>query len=380
MTHWIAVGHGALDLRFLEPARGTHDCVVTAIWPAEPVLLEGPVAALWRRLVDGPVDDQNLTAEEQSLVREFEDFGIASRSLCHVSKISTLPAPWMGSLLHELVYALVASVAREIQVDAVFIKGPFLHRQGLRSRKRSGDVDVWVHPAQVDRLASAMALWGWRRSPGFWEGTDIHHSVTLLPPEWGCEVDIHRHLPGFGLEQRPLFDELSRHTEQAAVAGIEVRIPAKPAHAVIWALHSLRPTIGAQTSQAQVASARDTLASAGAGAVEFATVTGAITALRPALEYLYSLEELGQDHPHPLNWDWRSARTVPQGLWAAIRGLPLPSKIRLVLRFIWPPAEIVLLTDARAGIPTSSVFWSRLRKQRAGFVRLWASLKGRNQN
>ena len=123
--------------------------------------LAGVPAVLWRKLLDGPVPDAGLNDAEQALIREFAAVGIASDDPLHPARILELRVPWMSSPVHEMVYALVASVARDHGVDAISIKGPMLHRQGLRAREHSGDVDVWADPAHLEVLCGALEAWGW---------------------------------------------------------------------------------------------------------------------------------------------------------------------------------------------------------------------------
>ena len=95
---WSATSYGALDVSTLPfgAAAGIEYLVLPAI-PGEPVGLTGEVAALWRRLVAGPVLEDELSADEVALVREFEEHGLASRDEGHSARTTAVPEPWLNS-------------------------------------------------------------------------------------------------------------------------------------------------------------------------------------------------------------------------------------------------------------------------------------------
>lgn len=138
MTAWCAVSYGALDLRGTPSGDASGaELAVTPIYPGEPVTLLGAPAALWRRLVDGPVPDEDLTADERELVGEFEEYGIASRGPNAQHAVLRVDPPWLSSPIHELVYALVANIAADQDFAVLFIKGPHsdLKVCGIRSTR-----------------------------------------------------------------------------------------------------------------------------------------------------------------------------------------------------------------------------------------------------
>ena len=183
---WVAVSYGALDMRGWGEPSPDVEIMLLPVHPIdEPIGLRGEPAALWRRLIDGPVNDTDLSESERELVHEYEVVGLASREPNHPARITTLSRPWLSSPLHELVYSLVANVARENCIEAVFIKGPMLHQQGLRKREHSGDVDVWVDPTHIVRLSRSVQQWGWSEHQGLWTGIPTAHSITVQPRFWG---------------------------------------------------------------------------------------------------------------------------------------------------------------------------------------------------
>ena len=183
---WTAVAVAALDVRGTGLAAIGVEIAVLPRSPGEVVLLTGAGTDLWRRLViEGPLLDDHLDADDVGIVRGMLVRGLASTDADDRARVRTLPVPTLSSPLHEAVYALVGHVAAGLGIRAVFVKGPALRLQGLREREHSGDVDVWCEPGRWDELADALTVWGWHREPTPWRGTAAHHTVTLLPDSWG---------------------------------------------------------------------------------------------------------------------------------------------------------------------------------------------------
>jgi hypothetical protein len=77
-------------------------------------------------------------------------------------------------------HALVARVAESLGIRAFFIKGPASVIQGLRLPKLSVDVDVFVAPADIEKLLRGLRERGWRERPvDPDEKTFPRHSVTV---------------------------------------------------------------------------------------------------------------------------------------------------------------------------------------------------------
>jgi hypothetical protein len=310
VTSWNAVGLGAVDLRGFNVGESDAETAIIPVKPAQPAVIKGPVAELWRRLVEGTVDDEELTDDEQTLLWTFADYGIASENRDHPNRLMTVPTPWLMSFSHELVYALVAQIASQEGLRAIFIKGPVEYRQGLRTRQHSGDVDVWIEPGGIPALARAMAPWGWRIAPDPWEGTAVNHTTTLRPPRtWGCEIDVHRYFPGCALTAARAFESLSRRTEPTSFGGVQVRVPSVAAQAVILALHLTRPEVGFVTSTARIAEAADVLRKGGYDAAAFAREFGADAALLQPLRLAFPEREFAPSCELPENWLWRAQPT-----------------------------------------------------------------------
>ena len=357
---WVATSYGALDISNLaSAAEAGLDCMVLPTLPSEPVGLRADAAALWRRLVAGPVPEGDLSADQLTMVREFEQFGLASTDARHPARTTSLPSPWLTSPLHELVYALIAHLARERGVRIVFIKGPALHRQGLRDREDSGDVDAWVDPAGVGALRDALIEWGWTVIPTMWGPHPPSHSVALRPDSWGCEIDLHHDFPGVGVPGRQAFAVLSADAERVSYAGVAASVPAPDAHAVIAALHTARPQPGVP---APVDAAAEHLRRAGGGARDAARRLRADAALAPALALAFPSGFAAPAYDPPPNWTWRAQPTAFRAYTTLLRGLPVRDRARLLARLLWPPSEMALAADRIKGGHARTAFGARCRR------------------
>lgn len=361
---WVATSYGALDIRQLPSAADSGiECMLLPILPAsEPIGLQGEVAALWRRLVASPVTGGELQDEQLALVREFETFGLATRDLHHPARTTAVSTPWLSSPLHELVYALVANLAKASGVRVVFIKGPVLHLQGIRKREHSGDVDLWVDPDGVATLRDGLVEWGWTVLPSVWQGPPLNHSVALRPEGWGCEVDIHFDLPGIARPGSETFQLLRQLSEPVTFASTTVAVPSAPAHSVIYALHTLRPRVAQARPAALDAEVANTLRLVGTSVVGAAQRLRADAALAPALAAAFPDEFNAPGYEPPLNWRWRLQPTRIRGYLMLLGGMPLVDQVRFLLRLAWPERDASLAADVARDGRAHSVFGARVRR------------------
>jgi hypothetical protein len=343
---WVATSYGALDIRDLAFTAGTSiEFMLVPTQPSEPIGLQGDVAQLWRRLVAEPVPEADLSADQKTLVREFEEAGIASRDPHHPARTISVPQPWLSSPLHELVYSLVAYVAREVRVEVVFIKGPALHRQGLREREHSGDVDVWVDPDGIEKLRDSLSKWGWNVVPTLWGGHPPSHSMALRPETWGCEIDLHHDFPGIDISGKEAFALLREQGEQLDFAGTVVTVPVRAAHALIFALHITRPQAGRPTPRLPEDLVAKSLRHAGTGALGLARRLRADAALAPVLGAAFPLEFEAPGYDAPLNWRWRAQPSLIQSYAMALRMVPAAERPRVLFRLVWPEKAIAFAVD-----------------------------------
>lgn len=370
MTKWVAVAYGALGLREWHESQSEVEVILLPITPSEPVGLIGNPAVLWERLVAGPVSEEEMSQEERMLVHEFADFGLASKDSKHPARISVLKCPWLSSPFHELVYALVGSIARDHGIPLIFIKGPALHRQGLREREHSVDVDAWVSPSRTEDLLTLLEPWGWLRAPDVWSGFPVNHSITLRPDTWGCEVDVHHHFPGIAVPEEAAFMELEQQTTWQEFASVRISVPNQSAHAVVEALHLTRPEIGTPESPARQAQAASILEVGGQPSLDFALRLGADASLEAPLLQAFPGTFRGGPGKAPLNWRWRAERSLVRGYMLAMRSVPAKEWGRVLFRLIWPAPDVVFDSNSRVGAQTTKLSKARMQ-------RLIRALRGR---
>lgn len=367
MPSWTAVAFGALDLRGTELEEQGFELVVVPVTPGIPVFLMGRGAEVWRALVAGESDRIGAEEDADEVLSALEDMGIASRGAEHHARVTTLSTPWLVSAFHELVYALIARVAESEGIDAVFIKGPTLHAQGLRVREHSGDVDCWVRPGDDIRLAEAMRAWGWTPLFSPFTGTGVTHSLTLEAGEWGCAIDVHIRYPGMDIEPAAAFEIALAASEPRIFAGTVCATPRKPLHGVIAALHSVRPFIGSPAGESSIDAAAEALRAAGEESVDFAERVNAVYALEAPLQRAFP--EAGLAYPDarpPADWSWRLTASAPRRHLRALLTVPARQRPAVLWRLVWPSAEVL---RASGEAPNTSV----LRRASARVRRLIAA-------
>ncbi|MDZ5146132.1 nucleotidyltransferase family protein [Microbacterium testaceum] len=363
-TGWWAVASAALDVRGVNLFDGGPEIILVPAIPSEPLSLLGSGAVLWRRLVDdGPLNPAQLEAGDEEILSAMAGMGIAALGPPPPFRVQELNPPTLSSPLHEMVYAVVARVAEDQGIRCVFVKGPVLHFQGLRDREHSGDVDVWCDPQRWEDLVAALGPWGWDRVADPWEGTTVNHSATLVPKSWGCEVDVHRRMPGLTLEDDAAFEQLWAHPDEARFAGQVVRTPSRPMHAVISAVHSVRPELGRpHPSPLASAAARDLLRLT-PGSVDCAKAIGAVPALRVELSSVADEDALrGYNGGTPRDWSWRGKPDRVRAYLAAMTDMSVHQRIHLLWRLFWPTPAVARESARRAGHQVHTLTGARVRR------------------
>lgn len=335
MPLWIAEAFGALDLRGHELAKQGYDIAVTPTQPGPPVFLMGLGAQTWLQMSHGAITEADLDAEGIEIARGLEEMRIAIEQRDSDVAIEAT-APWLASPIHELVYALLANVARENDIEVVFIKGPTLHAQGLRTREHSGDVDCWVRPGDDLRLAEAMTHWGWTPLLSPFTGTGVTHSLTLRAGAWGCAIDVHSRFPGMTVPSLEAFEFVVARSEERVFAGVPCRTPDRATHSIIGALHAMRPTVGMIPTDADARIAADMLRAGGPEVPTLVSELGAGYALAAPLRQAFPGEAIGGiDATPPEDWEWRMTSSAPRRHLKALATVPLRQRPMVVARLLW---------------------------------------------
>jgi hypothetical protein len=141
----------------------------------------------------------------------------------------------------DLGHALIQRLAESRGIRVLFIKGPALHRHGLRDARTSGDIDVLVEPTRFDDLCDAITATGWRnRDTVLISRLTTLHSRNFLRDGWPCDLDVHSYFPGFLKPQAEVFDALWERSVRMDFAHRECDVPDRISGVLILALHSLR--------------------------------------------------------------------------------------------------------------------------------------------
>lgn len=141
----------------------------------------------------------------------------------------------------ELGHALVQRLADRNGARVLFLKGPALHRHGLRSARTSSDVDALVEPDRFAQVCDAFLAAGWHERPvDFITSRTSVHSRTFIREGWPCDVDVHSFYPGFLAPAGEVFEVLWADRERMPFAHRFCDVPDRLGSALILALHSLR--------------------------------------------------------------------------------------------------------------------------------------------
>lgn len=363
MTAWVATFAGALDLKGHELSRQGFELLVCPSRPAEPRYLWGAGAETWRQLAEGSGPQGQPETDTVAVLHELETMGLAGVSAQSSRSSHSINRPWLLSVHHELVYALLAEVASQQGIDIIFIKGPALHAQRLRHREHSGDVDCWVRPGDDLVLAEAMNAWGWTAMYSAFTGTGVAHSLTLNPGSWGCAIDVHSSFPGMTIDPVRAFDLVRESTEKRAFASRTVDIPTKTIHAVIAALHDVRPNAGQRPTADQLETARYALAAAGPEVVQVVNELGAGYVLQDLLRRVFP-DAYVDTSKEPRDWSWRATASSPRRYAKAWLLVPWRQKPLVLLRLVWPKRGMAGAreTPSDAHVPSAASIPSRLRR------------------
>lgn len=190
-----------------------------------------------------------------------------------------------------LAHAVASRIADDVGARALFIKGPSAELLGLRVRRISSDVDVWIEPSRFREVVDALLSLGWtvrpsRTSPRVLEA----HSITLFHRSWPCDIDVHHFYPGFFAPPDVVFDALWNRRVEVNLAEQRLFCPDPAGMAAVIALHGLRDldvrrNVDELQFLASILSAPENTAMR-EGFVEVVHQTGAAFAIAPFLEQL----------------------------------------------------------------------------------------------
>jgi len=184
--------------------------------------------------------------------------------------------------------AYAAQVAEACGVRAIAIKGPVLALQGLRPDRLSGDVDVWVDPAQIERYFVELRGLGW-------EVVAQEHASRLLPLHasvathklWPVQLDVHSYFPGFLAPPQAVFEVLWERHDSVRLAGTNVPCTDLIGSAAVYTLNLLRDGEERGVELEDLVALLQTWHPADLDRLgELASRTGALTTMEPVLSSL----------------------------------------------------------------------------------------------
>lgn len=272
----------------------------------------------------------------------------------------------------ELAHAWVQQLARSLGIPLLIVKGPSLHRLGLRGQRASSDVDVLLPPGEVEAMCSALRGAGWtERDNGALMSHVGLHSRTFISQTWPCDIDVHWHFPGFLTDPDSVFSALWARRTTIEFAGVPCAVVDRMGGALILALHSLRSTSEQQRHDAEL----DELIQAPFTVLErkelggLAAATGSVEALDAVLPqlgvYLRS-SDVAIDLVALREWRQRTAvRDFGLGtydLLHAFRESPLHRKPAILWRAVWPSEND--LRFLRPGLPDDPKVRNAARRDR----------------
>lgn len=139
----------------------------------------------------------------------------------------------------QLGHAVLQSLADQAGIDLLHIKGyavdPGLYRPG----RTSTDVDVWVRPSQAADLLTVLESHGWDPRTSFASGSIFEHAATLFHEHWGW-VDVHRLIPGIGVDPEAAFERFWADRKTAEIAGFPCSVPTAGHQAWLVVIHEAR--------------------------------------------------------------------------------------------------------------------------------------------
>lgn len=125
-------------------------------------------------------------------------------------------------------------------VEALLLKGATIARWLYDGARGYTDCDLWVRPGDVDcaeRILRRLGFEEWvdrRGLPDWWQehGSEWTRSLD------GVCVDLHRTMPGLGVDPEVAWHTLSATSETVPVAGYPARALGRPGRALHLALHA----------------------------------------------------------------------------------------------------------------------------------------------
>ncbi|MFS0733998.1 nucleotidyltransferase family protein [Microbacterium sp. 1P10UB] len=269
----------------------------------------------------------------------------------------------------ELGHAWLQAAADRAGIRALLIKGPALHRHGLRPPRTSGDIDVLVDPAAFDELCEAVMSAGWRERDSTVLGRHMaKHSRTFLHDRWPCDIDVHRFYPGMLAPPEVTFDPLWSRRTLMDFAHRDCAVPDRTGSFLILALHSMRGTDRQQRHEQELANLLriDLTSGEREDIAELARLTGSAQTLAPVLSSLGISpgDDASAVDPAQLR-AWRERVDAHSGAYfwiSAFRRASVPERWQILRAAVWPSAADLRLALPHVGTDLRSMTVARVAR------------------
>jgi hypothetical protein len=258
-----------------------------------------------------------------------------------------------ANLRVDAVTAEVVRAFEEAGIASRLLKGASIARwlYSTDDPRSYGDCDLLVRPADLEAARAMLARLGFEpevdeaRMPEWWR----EHAVGWQRSSDSAVVDVHRTLPGIGVDEHRAWDVLSAGTERIAVGGADVATLAEPARALHVSLHAAQHGAewgGAVASDLDRALARvdERAWRSAAGLATRLDATGAFaTGLRLSAQGAALAGRLALPRERPADVALRvgGAPPVALGFEQLARARGPMARLRLLARKIVPPPTFI---------------------------------------
>ncbi len=252
----------------------------------------------------------------------------------------------------ELGHAWCQWLADTHGIRILFLKGPALAEYSLRPPRPSTDIDVLVDPQKWDEFVDVATGAGWvEREYTAARQMLSPHSRNFVRANWPCDLDLHRHYPGFLAPPENVFETLWSRRSEIELGKVWCQVPDRNAAILILALHSLR---GESAQPRHARELRELIAQARLSPTEIADLgllsrlVGCVSTLGLVLNDLgVSVPAPEWEHDSPELADWRGL--VASGAsgtyrWLhALRASPPADRLHVVREALWPSDRDLML-------------------------------------
>ncbi len=138
-----------------------------------------------------------------------------------------------------MAHAAVQFTFQAAGIPALHVKGPALSPQVAWPGRESTDTDVLIPKSRAAECLNVLANHGWALETRFENSSAFEHSANLHHEIWGY-LDLHRIMPGFGIDPDEAFEILWRDHEMTEIAGVPCAVPTLPGQILVVLLHAGR--------------------------------------------------------------------------------------------------------------------------------------------